>query len=184
MKKIAFCLSFLCALLAFQAQAQFSVGATVGPQIPLGEFGEGFGVGFGFNLQGKYAINEQLNTGLNIGYNSFGASDSDIDASTSITPITGFIEYVFASSGKIKPFVSADLGIYSIRTRVNVDFGFGSNSVSASRSFFGLAPAAGVLYGLNDAFSLNGGLKLHAIFSEGESTSFLGINVGVIYRIN
>ncbi len=77
---------------------------------------DGMKTGFGFDLLGKYMLNENLAVGVDVGWARFGTEDlgleEDVEASGSgLCPITALAEYHFGT-GKVKPFVGADLGLY------------------------------------------------------------------------
>jgi outer membrane protein W len=172
MKKTITLLAVVMAFFTFSASAQISVGATIGAQMPLGDFGDGFNTGYGINAVGKYDLNEQMKVGLNIGYNSFGTDIDDISAS--ITPITGLFEYYLPMEG-FKPYVGADLGLYSIKVEA-----FGESS---SDTYLGFAPTAGALYDFSEQLSFSANLKYNYISSDDGSSAYLGINVGVMYTL-
>jgi opacity protein-like surface antigen len=157
-------------------QAQIHVGATIGPQFPLGDFGDAAKAGFGLNVAGKYMLNENMAVGLNLGYTRFGTGVEDF--SYSMIPVTGLFEYHFGT-GNIKPYAGADLGLYSF----GVKFKIGDESSSDSKMYFGFAPTVGALYGLSDKLSLCANLKFNCVLSEGDASTWLGLNVGAIIKI-
>ncbi len=162
---------------AFKSNAQFSAGATIGAQFPTGDFGDLFNTAFGFNVIGKYHVNEQLALGLNIGYNDF---DSDrTGLSMSITPITGTIEYYF-DAGTIKPFIGGDLGFYNVRIRVERN----GNTEKDTNAELGLAPMAGIAFAVNEQVSLVTNLKYNFVAREGDNSTWFGLNIGAFFRIN
>lgn len=178
MKKLL--LAAVVVLFSLGASAQFKLGVSGGLGLPMGDFGDGYKMGFGGGVAGKYMLNEKLAVGLNIGYYSFTAKDEfgGSDVKFSAMPITGLINYYFATEG-FKPYVGADLGFYSCKSKTNfmgVDF-------SATATKFGFAPTVGFAYGLSDKMDLDVNAKYHFISTEGSSTSFLGINVGLIFAL-
>lgn len=174
MKKILLVAAML--LIFGIAQAQINVGATIGAQIPTGNFSDGFKTGFGINAVGKYMLNENMALGLNLGYSRFGTSVEGF--SGSMIPITGLFEYHFGT-GNIKPYIGADLGLYDYMVKIKI---LGESS-SDSKIYFGFAPTAGALYGLSDNLSLCANLKYNYVTTEGHAATWLGINVGAIYII-
>jgi outer membrane protein W len=184
MKKLSLLFLAMFCLFSFTANAQITGGATLGLQAPMGDFADVANMGVGINLFGKYMLNEKMAVGANLGYNRFGGEDYgwdevDYDVSYSMIPITGLFEYHFGGEA-IKPYVGADLGIYSFGARVK----FAGESESDSELYFGLAPVAGILYDLNENLRLCANIKLHNIFAEGESLSWIGINSGVVIPLN
>lgn len=184
MKKLSLLFFALFCFFSFSANAQISGVATLGLQAPIGDFADGANMGFGINLAGKYMLNDNMAVGLNLGYNRFGGEDwdfgeGDYKVSYSMIPITGLFEYHFGGEA-IKPYVGADLGLYSFGARVK----YSGESESDSEMYFGLAPVAGILYDLNENLRLCANIKLHNVFSEGESLSWFGINAGVVIPFN
>ena len=171
-----------CLLFAFiSTEAQFNIGATVGVQIPTGSFGDGVKTGFGFNVLGKYILQEHLALGINLGYYGFGAKDVGVEgvkASAKAIPITALVEYIIGTS-KTKPYIGADIGLFSLGAKASAQ----GISVSTSKSYFGLAPTAGVLVGLGDKMSLCVNGKYNSVVSEGGNTSWIGINAGLIFKL-
>jgi hypothetical protein len=164
-------------LLAFVvSQAQINVGATIGPQFPMGNFSDGFNTGFGFNVAGKYMLNENMAVGLNLGYSRFGTGETGY--SGSMIPVTGLFEYHF-TGGKVEPYAGADLGLYNYGVRIKI----GGVSSSDSKMYFGFAPTVGALYALNDKLSLCANLKLNCVLTPDNSATWLGLNVGAIFKI-
>ncbi len=184
MKKLSLMFLALICFFTFNANAQILGGATLGLQAPIGDFADGAKMGVGINLVGKYMIKENMAVGLNIGYNRFGAEDFgfdeyDIDASYSMIPVTGLFEYHFAGNS-IKPYVGADLGLYSFGDKVKYE----GESEKDSEIYLGLAPVAGITYDINDNVTFCANLKIHNVFSDGDTASWIGINAGVIIPLN
>lgn len=172
MKNIFTLLALVMTFLTFSATAQISVGASVGAQLPMGDFGDVFNTGFGINGVAKYDVNENIKVGLNIGYNSFG-SDID-DVSASLIPITGLFEYYLPMEG-LKPYVGADLGFYNIKLEV-----LGG---SDSETHIGFAPTAGVLYDFTEQLSFVANLKYNFIDTDNDNITYLGVNLGLVYKL-
>jgi len=166
-------------MFAFTGNAigQIHVGATIGAQVPIGDFGNYLHTGFGFNATGKYMVKDNIAIGLNVGYNKFGAEISGINAA--MIPFTLLGEYQFEYE-KFKPYLGADLGLYNYRVKVISPF-FGETT--NSKTYFGFAPTAGVLYAINDKLSLCGNLKFHYVVFQEAHASWLGINAGIVYKI-
>lgn len=179
MKKTSLLIFVLMCFLSYNAKAQFVAGATLGLQVPVGDFGDGAKAGVGINLSGHYMLKENMAVGLNIGFNRFGGQDfgfgdEDYNYSYSMIPVTGLFEYHF-SAGSIKPYAGLELGLYNFGYRVK----YGGEVERDGESYFGLAPAAGVLYNINENLILCANLKLNNVFAEGDNLTWIGINAGV-----
>jgi hypothetical protein len=159
---------FASLLFTNEAKAQVSVGANLGM---FKSFTEGSDAQLGFNLYGKYSINDKIRVGGNLGYyfKSYDFFGSKLRSFT--MPITALFEYSF-SDNDFSPYAGADIGIYR----------FGLSGGGGDVLNFGLAPVVGFNYNLSDKLLLNGNLKYHYIMSEGESTSAFGVNAGVCYK--
>lgn len=165
--------------------AQIKVGATAGLALPMGDFGEAWKMGFGGGIEGKYFISEKLALGASLGYYAFSAKDIDTDLksegasdpSFSIMPILATVDYFFTAEG-FKPFIGAGVGLFSMKSKVSVPF-FGD--VETTSSELGIAPTVGFLYGISDKLDFNVNAKYNMIFTEGSSTSYLGVNAGILF---
>ena len=176
MKRIKTLLIVVLAFVSINTYAQFYVGATAGPQIPLGDLGDFGKIGFGLNVSGKYLLNDNMAVGLNLGYNNFG---TDLEGFTfSFIPITGLFEY-HINLDQFTPYVGADLGLYNYRYKIKVD----NHNNSDSEIYFGFAPTLGALYNINSDIALTANAKYNFILTEDDPSSFLGINFGIVYKI-
>ena len=182
------------------AFSQIQAGLILGPQIPVGGFSDGFNVGFGFGITGKYSLQENMAVGANLNYNSFKGDRAylgnnllyanDWHNKAAITAFTGLFEYYF-STEKLKPYAGADLGFYF--WRVKWDYYYdpwinnGGNLVkvhesgSSSGTELGIAPTGGIYYDLSDQLVLNGNLKFNLMLTE-SNLNYVGINLGLFYK--
>jgi outer membrane protein W len=184
MKKLQIIAFLLLGLIAFNVSGQISVGATIGAQLPMGDFSDIAKTGFGFNAMGTYSLDDNMAVGLNIGYNQFGKVEIPFFEETetitySMIPITGLFHYYF-SNGTLRPFAGADLGLYSMGAKVK----FMGVETSDSKTYFGFAPTVGAMYELNDDVFLCGNLKYHYVSSEDIASTWVGINVGAVIKIS
>jgi len=155
-------------IFAVTANAQIQVGVSGSLGLPLGTFGDAAKLGVGATVTGKYQLNEKMTIGANIGYLSF---SSDLEGfSWTIMPITGLFEYNLGPA-----YIGADLGFYSL--------GAEYEGISASDSYFGFAPVVGANFPISEKLSFNANAKYNIITSDGESTSYLGINLGLLFKL-
>jgi len=168
MKKARLLLSgILLTAMAGSAYGQFSAGATIGVQVPLGDFGSSYHAGPGLNLTGRYAPTDNIRVGLNIGFNRYSDEWSG-DWPVWMIPVTGLFEYHFGSKA-VRPYVGGDIGIY----RVQDD--------SYSETHVGFAPVAGVSFRASDIVSFLANLKYHYVAAD-YAFSWVGINVGASFE--
>jgi hypothetical protein len=105
MKKILKVVGVALCLVAFtqNSKAQFNVGLDLA--MPLGDFGDGFGVGFGGSVGYDHAIGDNMKIGGQVGLLRFGGKEPEVadpedDYSSSIMliPILANFKYYFADN--------------------------------------------------------------------------------------
>ena len=130
--------TFLLFILGFQtANAQFSGGINFGPAIPIGKFSDIAGVGFNFTVESRYALTDNLNVGMNIGYVRNGyAKDlrngveailsqearTNVSLSTarySPIPVTLVVEYIFGDE-ELRPLAGLEFGAFFTSNTLSV----------------------------------------------------------------
>ena len=149
------------------SNAQISVGAKAGLALPMGIFGDGYGMGFGGSAIGEYALNENMALGLNIGFYTFGEKNSS-GYTFSVIPIVADFKYFFATEG-FMPYAGAGLGMYM----GSVHF----SGASASSSEFGFSPKVG--FWMGEEFKYGASLDYNIV----SGANHVGINVGIIYAL-
>ncbi|HYG17486.1 MAG TPA: outer membrane beta-barrel protein [Ohtaekwangia sp.] len=117
------------------AQGRFSVGPELA--LPMGDFGDVSGVGFGASVRYEGAINENLNWMGTVGFLTFSEKD-DFGVKISQIPIQAGIKYYFTESYS-GFYAGAELGFHIVKAKVDV---FGE-SMSTSETEFGFAPQVG-----------------------------------------
>lgn len=173
------------AFFAISVNAQIKLGANLGLSLPTGDFGDSFKAGFGGGVMGKYALNDKMAVGLNIGYYSHKAKDAagGSDVTFSYMPITGSFQYFLGTEG-FKPYVGADLGFYSCKAKTpSVTYMGVTVGGTTTETDFGFAPVIGFEYGLSESLALDVNAKYHMISTSGSSTNAIGINVGLLYSL-
>ena len=163
------------------ANAQLNVGANIGTQISTEDDGS---TGFGFGVNAEYLIMPNIGLGANIGYYIMDREKEDgVTTTVYIMPFTLTGKYYFLTDN-FRPYAGVDLGLYTLGVRSSgKEDGF-SFSASYSDTKFGLGPVAGFQFGLSDNLALDVNAKYSHVFVEGESTGFVGINAGIVYKFN
>lgn len=201
MKKIVLTICILIGIY-FASQAQFSISPQVSPAFPVGPVNNYVDTGIGFGAEATYTINDQWRIGaainryhFNLDIQPFGFDLGNfidlenilgnLNFDFNIVPITGTVQYILPG-GVILPYVGVEAGVYNISAR-----GFG---LDITRSYFGLAPAIGVLYPMNDRLDLYANTKVQTVFVKesvpvlkdnlDEYLLFIPINVGVSFKFN
>jgi hypothetical protein len=160
--------------------AQFSLGAEVG--LPMGNFGDIAGAGFGGSLRYEANISDKLNWSASAGYLSFSGKTYTYPGTNvtipfgnfSIIPITGGVKYYFSEVNN-GFYGAADLGFNFISTydvTYNSGNGGGYNLSSASTTKFGLSPGVGYRTGNWD---------LAARFNLISDANYLGVRVAYVF---
>jgi len=184
MKPVILAITLLMAV-SVSALAQFSLGVHVAPTIPLGDFSNNARTGFGFDLEGRFPIiNKTFLAGIALGFHSFGIETGNLNIdniSYDITPFTASIYYPL-SDAELQPYLGFGLGA----NRVIV----GNAGISLAETYFGISPAFGARYTINEQLTLDANLKYRHTFVgnnsgnlEGlvNSIAYIPINIGVFY---
>lgn len=186
------------------ANAQLSTGFTVGPTIPVGKFSDIAGIGFNFTAESRYAVTENINVGLNIGYSLNGYSKDlrngaeavlsqrvgrNIELSTarySAVPVTLVGEYIFGDE-ELRPFAGIELGAFFTSNKIAIE---GSGEDSESATAFGFGITGGILYEIADEIDIMATTKFTPTTkaidfgTEKRALTYLSINFGVRYRLD
>lgn len=147
MKKLVLvCLLVTAFSIASYAQkGAIDINAGVDVALPFGDFGEGYGTGFGGTVKGLYGISDEGQVGLTLGYIHFGSKE-DLGEGNSVSfgviPILALYRHHFGSL-----YVEPQIGLSSNRSKITVassEFNFGG---SASTTSLGYAAGIGYLLG-------------------------------------
>ena len=173
MKKVFFAFAFVAASFAAIAQTgnnKLGIGVEVG--LPMGDFGDAFGVGIGGSVKYMHGIGSAGQLTLTSGYQRFGMKDlpSGVEASTSIIPILAGYRHNF-SGLFIEPQVG--YGIYGGK------FSGGGQSISTSEGAF--TYAIGVGYAMAQGLDL--GVRYQSGTQDGGSISLIGFRVGYNFSL-
>lgn len=175
---IAFCITVLVSSASAQV-SQMKAGGEVSLAMPMGDFGDGYGTGFGITGVFSYALNPQLLLTGSIGYISFGEKFPGFSSST--VPLNGGIQYRFNPGQKFQPYIGAETLLFF--SSATIPTGFFASSTSSSSTEFGFTPLVGAAFPISPTMEIRANLKYHVIFSSGYNTTFLGIGGGVHFRI-
>lgn len=162
-------------------QGKMQAGGQVGISVPMGDLSDGANLGFGFQGNFLYGINQNIDLTGSIGYISWG-TDSD-NLSFSSVPVTFGGRYYF-QRGQFTPYGMAELGIHFTSASFDipsVSFGgtsYGGGSNSATSSDFGLGLGAGFLYDLG-SMKLDANAKINIV----SGFNNLMVMVGLIFPI-
>jgi len=165
--------------------AQSKVGIQGSLALPMGDFGDGYGLGFGGTATYMYMVNPNLAVTGSAGYVTWSGKDLLDGATFSSIPVLAGVRYMFGGGGKFMPYGMAQLGMHFVSSEVEIPsytvggFTVGGGTVSASDSFFGFGAGLGFLYQLSDKMNLDVNAGYDVISTSGSSSSYIGINAGV-----
>lgn len=162
---------------------ELGLGIQAGIALPMGTFGDAFDMGFGGMATFHYALDKNIILTGTTGYLTFSMknSTSTTSGTFSAIPILPGIRYLL-SDGSFAPYIGTDLGLFMGSTKVTVEIFGQKQEASESSSDFGVAPMVGFFMPLGD-MQLDVNAKYNIIFTEDESTSFLGINAGIKFSL-
>lgn len=179
MKKVLFGLLLtVSTVLSGQAQeGNIDINAGVDFGLPIGDFGDVYGFGYGATVKGLYGISEAGQVGLTLGYQRFGLKDDYDDmmsGSMGISPIFALYRHNF-NGLYIEPQVG--LSVNKVNLKIT-ESGWGDFGGSASNTSFGYAAGVGYMMGNIDISARYQGLT-----QSGENLSFIGLRIGYSFRI-
>lgn len=180
MKKLLF---MVLILVAFASKAQFGIGMTLGPQIPLNDkFLTNYKTGFGFLISPRYYW-KNISVGGSIGYYGFGPKNknSTYTYRASMVPLLLTAETSFLE-GRFKPLFGVDAGLnfLTVTERYN-DFGYAYDN-KTSRAALMVNIYAGANIEVNEKFLIQLNGKFNYGFASNSYYLFMGLNAGVFYR--
>ncbi|MEN8192965.1 MAG: outer membrane beta-barrel protein, partial [Bacteroidota bacterium] len=128
--------------------------------------GEGLNTGFGINGTFFYGINKNIDLTGTLGYISFGTEYDGLSFSS--IPLLFGGRYSFDVEGTITPYAAAELGFQFISSSVEINYGFGSETVSASETEFGIGIGGGAYFQVNENIVIDGNLQFNTMGDGGE----------------
>jgi hypothetical protein len=165
------------------AQGKMAVGIQAGIALPMGDFGDGYDMGFGGQGIFVYHINPNLDITGSAGYLTWGGKEGDYTFSS--IPILAGVRYYFGKD-KFNPYVAGELGMhfYTFDVPEVVIPGYGTiGGGSESSSNFGFGFGAGFLYQLSPKLDLDVNAKYNSISGDGGSSNYIGIMAGVLIAL-
>lgn len=176
MKKILLTTCILCIVWVANAQKKGFHGIGVGAEIalPMGDFGEGFGIGFGATGKAFYGITEQGDITGTVGYIHFGMKDESEFVSGSMGMIPIMFGYRHDFGGW---YGEPQIGLMMLKSKVTMDdMGFGLSGLSGSHS------TTKISFGLGGGYVF-GDWDMGARFQVVDNANFLGLRVGYNFSL-
>ena len=186
MKKILFTILAIVTLHSV-SQAQFSLGVTGGPALSTGGSSNFLDNGYSLGIDARYQVSPNVMAGLSFQRFSQGANllGLNLPADFTISPITASVAFTPMTQG-ITPYVGIKGGIYDTR----IDLG---SLFDISRTYFGFAPMAGVLFPVSDLIDIHANVEYHTIFvnesiplteiSIDQNINLVPINIGIAFKL-
>ncbi|ERJ60682.1 hypothetical protein [Sphingobacterium paucimobilis] len=161
--------------IAFAQKGFHTVGAGVELGLPIGDFGQGFGIGFGATGKAFYGITDIGDITGTLGYLRFGMKESSdlMKGSMGMVPIVFGYRHDFGGL-----YGEPQVGLTVVKSKVTIkdDFGIGlsgiGGSASTTKASFGLG--GGYVFGNWD---------LGARFQIIDSMNFLGVRLGYNFSL-
>lgn len=166
----------LCATWTANAQQKgfHSIGAGAEVALPMGDFGEAYGIGFGATGKAFYGITEQGDITGTLGYIHFGMKNKSESMSGSVGMIPIMFGYHHDFGGL---YGEPQIGLMVVRSKVDMgDIGVGVSGFSGSAS------STKVSFGLGGGY-LFGDWDLGARFQIVDNLNFLGIRIGYNFSL-
>lgn len=161
---------------AYAQQGAIHINGGVDGAFPLGDFGEGYGMGFGATVKGLYGISDAGQVGLTLGYIGFGSKEDlgeGNSASFGVIPILALYRHHFGSL-----YVEPQIGLSANRSKVSISGAGMDFGGTASTTSLGYAVGIGYLLGNIDLSARYQG------FSQGGSgAGFAGLRVAYNFSL-
>ncbi len=166
----------------FMAAAQtggIHIGAGVDVGLPIGNFGEGYGIGFGASAKGLYGISDAGQVTLTVGFLRFGMKDGsdEVSGSTSLIPFLPGYRHRFGNL-----YAEGQVGLTMLRTSVKFkdnDYGIGNFGGSTAATHLGYGIGGGYLMGNWDL-----GLRFQGVSGSGGSLDFVAARIAYNFQLN
>lgn len=157
---------------SFAQRSPIKITVYGGGTLPIGSFGDGTEASANTGVDIQYSINRNWSVYANGSYN-FLSPKSDLVESSHIIEATVGPRYSYNLGGA--SFIGeAGAGLYNFSSKI------GGQTFSSSD--FGVNAGAGLEVPVSTQVNFVGKVKFHNVFTEGESTSYMGGYAGFNYR--
>jgi outer membrane protein W len=161
------------------------IGLMADATFPMGDFGDGWSTGFSGHAMVGYMLARSILLNFSVGYVSFTEKESveGSDNSFSWVPLLLGVNYVFNPGQKFMPYVGFALGLYLASYSYSYTLFGQTYSGDESDSNIGIAPRVGAYYLASAALLIALSAEYNVIFTEGSSTTSLGVLLGFMYAL-
>lgn len=167
------------------AQSKMALGFNAGIALPMGDFADGYDMGFGGNAIFVYHASPNADVTFTAGYLTWSGKDSLDGFNFSSIPVMVGGKYLFGKD-KFHPYIAGELGAHFVTADIpeieilGETFGGGSES----DTYFGWGAGAGFLYQIGNNMNLDFNAKYNMIMSEDTSTDYVSVMVGLLFGLN
>jgi opacity protein-like surface antigen len=151
----------------------------MGLSMPSGDFDNAVNTGWGLGGSLGYGIGRNTVLSGGVAYHHFG--EDFTSGHVSIVPVTAAVDYGFNTHGRVRPWISGGLGVYSLSETVFVP---SIGDVSDSEADFGFNLGFGIAAPLNPSTSWGAGFKFHHVVgSNFPDTDFIALQGGLAFPL-
>lgn len=151
----------------------------MGLSMPSGNFDDLANTGLGIGGSIGYGVGHNTIVSGGVAFHHFGGDL--FDGHTNIVPITAAVDYGFNTRGRVRPWISGGLGVYSVSFEDDVP---GVGVVSDSEADFGFNLGFGVAGPLNPNTAWGAGFKFHHIAGDNlNDMDFIALQGGLSFPL-
>jgi len=149
-----------------------------GISFPSGDFSNAVNSGLGLGGSLGYGLGRNTILSGGVAYHHFG---DDAGGHVSIVPVTAAVDYGFSSSGRVRPWISAGLGLYHLSDTVILS---PTLEATDSENDLGFNLGFGIAMPTSGRSAWGVGFKYHHISgSNFPDTNFLALQAGLSYPL-
>ncbi|MCK4330476.1 porin family protein [candidate division WOR-3 bacterium] len=163
-------------MIAAPVFAGMGIGGFGNFSMPMGDFGDAAGMGFGGGVKFCYDFSPTLGLGVEAGYVMFGEKEEGFEFTWNMIPVIAGINYYFLPA-PAKLYATAGGGLYIVGCKITI----GDVSESDSESKFGFFGGLGMEYPFGESMTFDANVKFNHVPSDGSSFQYIAINAGVNY---
>jgi len=188
MKKFVFVFAvLLCFSLSAYSQ-NMVLGFSVGGGLPMGTFKDISDFGFGGTAIFGYSVDPNIMLTGRAGYFSFSGKeitvfDEKFKTSYGIIPILVGARYFFMPEGDTRVYGAAEIGLYSLTSKVKTTILDVTVEASTTESKFGFAPTLGAQFKAGDNLNVDVHVNYSYVATEGDALNWIGFGVGLEFGL-
>ncbi len=194
MKKLLFTLSIALTAFTFQANAQSNIGVNLSTALPIGDFSDFTNFGVGGGISYDYYFNDKFDLGLEAEFLAFPVDAAGIDGSFGLIPILVTGGYHTDYGNEIDFYgelgAGAFLGTNPLDDEISTNFGISPRIGIAielgNRLFFDASIRYGLVFDAQEATTetiTSNGFTFTTETAATGNTSYLGLNLGILYTL-